>query len=146
MLGGADISKEYKNLSLNYSKRFRRISGSFGEMLDYSEFTSQININSKFKVFAKIKQDDQQNRLIENILGLGYEDCCFKISLIGSDRDYTNFNVYNQQQNYQYLQDAWTDLVEIQSKGKISIEFELKGFNSSFDKVARLFNNSLSKY
>jgi len=146
LFGGADISKEYKNLSLNYSKRFRRMSGSFGEMLDYSEFTSQININSKFKVFAKIKQDDQQNRLIENILGLGYEDCCFKISLIGSDRDYTNFNVYNQQQNYQYLQDAWTDLVEIQSKGKISIEFELKGFNSSFDKVARLFNNSLSKY
>ena len=32
------------------------------------------------------------------------------------------------------------------SQDSISFEFELKGFNSSFDKVGRLFNNSLSKY
>ena len=146
LLGGADISKEYKNLSINYSKRYRRMAGSFGETLDYSELGSQINISSRIKIYAKIKQDDEKNRIIENIIGIEYEDCCYKFRLVGRDRDYSNFNVYNNQNNYQYLQDAWKDLIEIQSKGSISFEFELKGFNSSFDKVGRLFNNSLSKY
>ena len=146
LLGGADISKKYKNLSFNYSKRYRRMAGSFGETLNYSEFGGNISINPKINIYAKIKQDDDQNRVIENIFGIQYEDCCYKLRLVGKDRDYSNFNIYNSQVNYQYLQDAFRDLIEIQSKGSISFEFELKGFNSTFDKVGRLFNNSLSNY
>ena len=146
LLGGADISKKYKKMSVNYSKRYRRMAGSFGETLDYSELKGQININSKIKLYAQIKQDDKQKKIIENTIGVEYEDCCYKFRLVGKDRDYSNFNVYNNNNNYQYLQDAFRDLIQIQSKGSISFEFELKGFNSSFDKVGRLFNNSLSNY
>jgi len=37
-------------------------------------------------------------------------------------------------------------MIEIENKGRINFEFELKGLNSSFDKVNRLFNNSLFNY
>ena len=126
LLGGADISKKYKKMSVSYSKRYRRMAGSFGETLDYSELKGQININSKIKLYAQIKQDDKQKKIIENTIGVEYEDCCYKFRLVGKDRDYSNFNVYNNNNNYQYLQDAFRDLIQIQSKGSISFEFELK--------------------
>jgi hypothetical protein len=34
-------------------------------------------------------------------------------------------------------------MIEIESKSRINFEFELKGLNSSFDKVNKLMNNSL---
>ena len=105
-----------------------------------------LNVEKNIAVGLRKTNYEKKNRIIENIIGIEYEDCCYKFRLVGRDRDYSNFNVYNNQNNYQYLQDAWKDLIEIQSKGSISFEFELKGFNSSFDKVGRLFNNSLSKY
>jgi hypothetical protein len=47
---------------------------------------------------------------------------------------------------YQYLQDAWDNRIAIESKGKINFEFELKGLNSSFDKMNKLFKSSLFNY
>jgi hypothetical protein len=37
-------------------------------------------------------------------------------------------------------------MIQIESKGRINFEFELKGLNSSFDKINRFLNNSLFNY
>lgn len=44
---------------------------------------------------------------------------------------------------YHHLSDAWDNIIKIENKSRINFEFELKGLNSSFNKVNKFLNNSL---
>jgi hypothetical protein len=82
---------------------------------------------------------------IESLIGIEYENCCFSMRITGSDKNLSRY-MLNQEILYPHLSDAWDNMIQIESKGRINFEFELKGLNTSFDKVNKFLNNSLLNY
>ena len=48
--------------------------------------------------------------------------------------------------SYTYLNEAWDNIIRIEDKSRVNFQFQLKGLNSSINKVGRLFNNSIFDY
>ena len=144
-LGGITINHKFNAGSFGFAKRYRRMAGDFSNQMDYSEFFTDINLNSNFKLIAKLKRDNESNKNVESLIGVEYENCCLALRITGSDRNLSRY-ILNEEILYPHLGDAWDNMIDIESKGRINFEFELKGLNSSFDKVNRLFNNSIFNY
>ena len=142
---GVTYKQKIKIGDLGYAKRFSRISGDFNIPMDYSETFANINLTSQFKFIARLKRDNKTNRNLESVIGFEYENCCFSLRLTGSDKNLSKYE-NNKKIYYPYLTDAWDNIIQIENKGRINFEFELKGFNSSFKKVNRLLENSLLNY
>ena len=121
------------------------MAGDFNNQLDYLELFADINLNSNFKIIAKLKRDNEINKNIESLVGIEYENCCLTLRITGADRNLSRY-ILNQEILYPHLADAWDNMIQIESKSRINFEFELKGINSSFDKINRFLNNSLFNY
>ena len=146
MMAGLSYKAKFNKNTFGFAKRYRRMSGDFNVVLNYSEIFSDIKISEKFKFIAKIKRDNKYDKNIETVAGFGYENCCFAFNLTASDKNFTRYNQANSDMNYLYINEAWNNIIEIENKSRINFEFKLKGFNSSFDKNRNLFNNSLFNY
>ena len=144
-LGGITLNHKFNSGSIGFAKRYRRMAGDFNDQMNYSEVFADISLNSNFKLITKLKRDNENNKNIESLIGIEYENCCVALRISGTDRNLSRY-ILNQEILYPHLGDAWDNIIEIESKGRINFEFELKGLNSSFDKVNRLFNNSLFNY
>jgi len=144
-LGGITLNHKFNSGSIGFAKRYRRMAGDFNDQMNYSEVFADISLNSNFKLITKLKIDNENNKNIESLIGIEYENCCVALRITGTDRNLSRY-ILNQEILYPHLGDAWDNIIEIESKGRINFEFELKGLNSSFDKVNRLFNNSLFNY
>ena len=144
-LGGLTIKHKFNYGSVGFAKRYRRMSGDFNNEMDYSEIFVDIGVNSNFKIIAKLKRDDEMSKNIESLIGIEYENCCLAIRITGSDKNLSRY-MLNQEILYPHLSDAWDNMIQIESKGRINFEFELKGLNTSFDKVNKFLNNSLLNY
>jgi LPS-assembly protein len=145
-LGGITLKHKLKSGNIGYAHRFRRMAGDFNIEMDYSEFFADVDLNPNLKFIAKLNRDNKNKNNIETQFGIQYENCCLALRITSSDRNFSKFTMDNEEIKYQYLRDAWDNMIDIESKSRISFEFELKGLNSSFDKVDRLFNNSLFNY
>jgi hypothetical protein len=110
--------------------------------MDYSEFFADVDLNPNLKFIAKLKRDNNTSQNIESLLGIEYENCCLALRITGSDRNFSRFLV-KEEILYPTLADAWDNIIDIESKSRISFEFELKGLNSSFDKINKIFKNSI---
>ena len=144
-LGGITLKHKLKSGDIGYAHRFRRMAGDFNIEMDYSEVFVDISMSSNFKFIAKLKRDHNSSQNIESLVGIEYENCCLALRITGSDRNFSKFHL-NEEIVYQYLQDAWDNRIAIENKGRINFEFELKGLNSSFDKMNKLFKSSLFNY
>ena len=144
-LGGITIKHKLNSGDIGYAHRFRRMAGDFNIEMDYSEIFADIDINSNFKFIAKLKRDNNANQNIESLIGIEYENCCLALRVTGSDRNFSKF-LAKEEILYPTLADAWDNVIDIESKSRINFEFELKGLNSSFDKMNKLFKNSLFDY
>lgn len=144
-LGGITLNHKFNSGSIGFAKRYRRMAGDFNDQMNYSEVFADISLNSNFKLITKLKRDNENNKNIESLIGIEYENCCVALRITGTDRNLSRY-ILNQEILYPHLGDAWDNIIEIESRGRINFEFELKGLNSSFDKVNRLFNNSLFNY
>ena len=144
-LGGITLKHKLKSGDIGYAHRFRRMAGDFNIEMAYSEVFADISISPNFKFIAKLKRDHNFNQNIESLVGIEYENCCLALRVTGSDRNFSKFHL-NEEIVYQYLQDAWDNRIAIENKGRINFEFELKGLNSSFDKMNKLFKSSLFNY
>jgi len=118
------------------------MAGDFNIEMDYSEVFADINLNPNFKFIAKLKRDNNKSQNIESLLGLEYQNCCLALRITGSDRNFSRF-LTKEDILYPTLADAWDNVIDIESKSRISFEFELKGLNSSFDKINKIFKNSI---
>lgn len=141
-MAGITINHKLDYGSFGYAKRYRRMAGDFNNQMNYSEVFADININRNLKLIAKLKRDSEFNQNIESIIGIEYQNCCVALRITGTDKNLSSY-ILNQEILYPHLSDAWDNMIEIESKGRINFEFELKGLNSSFDKVNKLINNSL---
>jgi LPS-assembly protein len=144
-LGGLTIKHKLKSGNIGYAHRFRRMAGDFNIEMNYSEFFADIDLNPNFKFIAKLKRDNNSNQNIESLLGIEYENCCLALRITGSDRNFSRFLV-KEEILYPTLADAWDNVIDIESKSRINFEFEFKGLNSSFEKMNKLFKNSLFNY
>ena len=144
-LGGITLNHKFNSGSVGFAKRYRRMAGDFNDQMDYTEVFTDIDLNPNFKLIAKLKRDNENNKNVESLVGIEYENCCVALRITGTDRNLSRY-ILNQEILYPHLGDAWDNMIEIENKGRINFEFELKGLNSSFDKVNRLFNNSLFNY
>ena len=144
-LGGITINHKFNAGSFGFAKRYRRMAGDFNNQMDYSEFFTNINLNSNFKLIAKLKRDNESNKNVESLLGVEYENCCIALRITGTDQNFSRY-ILNKEILYPHLEDAWDNMIDIESKGRINFEFELKGLNSSFNKTNRFFNSSIFKY
>lgn len=146
LLGGTNMKTTNKYGSFGYSRRYRRMAGNFNIPMDYSEVFAKIGINKNLDFIAKIKRDHETNTSIESLFGIGFQNCCIGIQLSYSDKELSKYVGLNNEINYLYLNDAWNNIIDIENKSRLNLSFELKGFNSSFDNITRLFNNSLLNY
>jgi hypothetical protein len=146
LLGGANLKTSNRYGSYGYSRRYRRMAGNFNIPMNYSEVFARINLNKNIDLVAKVKRDHETNMSIESLFGFGFQNCCVGIQLTYSDKELSRYVGLNNEINYLYLNDAWNNIIDIENKSRINLSFELKGLNSSFDKISRLFNNSLLNY
>jgi hypothetical protein len=144
-LGGITLKHKLKSGNIGYAHRFRRMAGDFNIEMDYSEFFADIDLNPNFKFIAKLKRDNNTSQNIESLVGIEYENCCLALRITGSDRNFSRFLV-KEEILYPTLADAWDNAIDIESKSRINFEFEFKGLNSSFEKMNKLFKNSLFNY
>ena len=145
-MGGITINHKFKSGSLGYAKRYTRMSGDFGVTLDYSELFTDIKIKNKVSLIAKIKYDDETSKKIESIFGIGYENCCIAVKLTTSDKNLSKYLDNFESTSYDFLNEAWNNIIEIENKSRVNFQFEFKGLNSTFEKVGKALNNSILKY
>jgi len=144
-LGEITLKHKLKSGNIGYAHRFRRMADDFNIEMDYSEFFADIDLNPNFKFIAKLKRDNNTSQNIESLVGIEYENCCLALRITGSDRNFSRFLV-KEEILYPTLADAWDNVIDIESKSRISFEFELKGLNSSFKKRNKIFKDSLFGY
>ena len=145
LTGGVNFMKKSSIGTLGIAKRYRRMAGDFKQTLNYSEIFTAINLKNGFKIIGKLQQDDEYDIQIESMLGIEYENCCVAFRVMASDKNLTKYNdLYNS--SYTYLNDAWDNMINIENKSRINFEFELKGFNSSINKIDKLLQNSILNY
>ena len=145
LIGGINFMKKSSIGTLGIAKRYRRMAGDFKQTLNYSEIFTAINLKNGFKIIGKLQQDDEYDIKIESMLGIEYENCCVTFRVMASDKNLTKYNdLYNS--SYTYLNDAWDNMINIENKSRINFEFELKGFNSSINKIDKLLQNSILNY
>ena len=145
-MGGLTLKHKFDKGSFGYAKRYRRMSGDFNVVLDYSEFSTDLMINENYSLIAKFKRDDENGSKIESAFGVGYENCCFKFSITASDKNLSKYLLDQDLNSYTYLNEAWDNIIRIEDKSRVNFQFQLKGLNSSINKVGRLFNNSIFDY
>ena len=142
-MAGLTINHMFDKGKVGYAKRYTRMTGDFNKTLDYSEFFANLKIKDNVSFVAEVKRDDKNSSNIESSVGIGFENCCFSFRILASDKNLSKYLDGYRPEAYQYLGDAWDDIIRIESKSRINFEFELKGLNSSFEKVSRFMNNSL---
>ena len=145
-MGGFTLNHKFTNGNLGYAKRYRRMSGDFDVILDYSEFYTNFKLNDSFSLIAKLKRDNENNTKIESSFGIGYENCCFIFSLTASDKNLSKYLTGINSNSYTYLNEAWDNIIRIENKSRLNFQFQLKGLSSSLNKVGRLFDNTIFNY
>ena len=145
-MGGLTFKHKFDAGSFGYAKRYRRMSGDFNIVLDYSEFFTDLMISENFSLVAKFKRDDENGSKIESAIGIGYENCCIKFSITASDKNLSKYLLNQDLNSFTYLNEAWDNIIRIENKSRVNFQFQLKGLNSSISKVGRLFNNSIFDY
>ena len=145
-MAGLTVKKKFEVGTFGYAKRYKKMSGDFNTVLDYSEISADFEIRNNLSVIAKLKRDDDSDSKIESILGLGYENCCFVFRLTASDKNLSKYLPNIESDSYMYLNDAWDNIIRIENKSRVNFQFEFKGLNSSFEKINRLMNHSIFNY
>lgn len=144
-IGGMNFMTKSSMGTLGIAKRYRRMAGDFKQTLNYSEIFASINLKNGFKIISKLQQDNEYDIKVESMFGIEYENCCVAFRVMTSDKNLSKYNdLYNS--SYTYLNDAWDNMINIENKSRINFEFELKGFNSSINKIDKLLQNSILNY
>ena len=93
-------------------------------------------------VFMQAQYDNETNELIESEIGFGYENCCVYIGLSASKRTLRRFSDVNSLNNM-FLNEAWGNIIDLENKSRINLNFEFKGFNSKKLTVGKRLRNSI---
>jgi LPS-assembly protein len=102
--------------------------GDAGELADFttrqSEFSTILPITDHWTAFAKIAYDQANSRTLEEMLGLAYESCCWKVSIL-----------------YQEGIDPTGN-----TDSRLFLEFQLKGLGGSGNTINAILADSIQGY
>jgi LPS-assembly protein len=124
-----DKSISNYDLRLNYQDKKKRIANlSFRKLnteLEQISFSGALPINDKWSMVASIDQDTKNNRNLESLLGVEYQDCCWKTRLVVK----------------RYL-----TLDNVTYENPVFIEFELKGLGNIGKSATRQIKEKIYGY
>ena len=136
------VDYAYQNVTVGIGKRYRRINSEFAEALDLTEAHLKIPLPQGMGVFMQAQYDNETNELIESEIGFGYENCCVYIGLSATKRTLRRFSDVNSLNNM-FLNEAWGNIIDLENKSRINLNFEFKGFNSKKLTVGKRLRNSI---
>ena len=124
-----DRSISNYDLRLNYQDQKKRIANlSFRKLnteLEQISFSGALPINDKWSMVASVDQDTKNDRNLESLLGVEYQDCCWKTRLV--------VKRYLTSDNISY-------------ENPVFIEFELKGLGNIGKSASRQIKEKIYGY
>ncbi|MEH6911997.1 MAG: LPS-assembly protein LptD [Oceanicoccus sp.] len=137
--GGFSAHYQNDNSGLyNLGYRFRRDSISdFGTVkrdLSQADASMVLPINDRWSVFGRYRYDVDEQRALDEMVGVQYDDCCWKVRLL-----------YQQSIEDQYI-DELNDRLVVESDYAFVLEFQLKGLGSLGNKAESLLRESILGY
>jgi len=139
---GLEVLYRNQKINIGIGKKYRRINSTLQDNLDLTEFFLSVPLESGYSVFVLGQQDNETDKFIEARLGLGYENCCFAASIVASKRTLIRFTDINISNNM-FLNDLWDNIIDTESKSRINISFQLKGFSNTKKGIRKYLQNSI---
>ncbi len=129
------ISGQYNNdkALLNVGYRFRREDPDTSsiEALEQADISTVIALNDRWQAMAKFQYDVAEDRSLEDLFGIEYQDCCW-LARIVYQRAVKNVNS--------------SSSLDTERDHKIVLQFQLKGLGGIGNKAIRLLQESILGY
>lgn len=127
--GGLSMHYQASNNSLyNLGYRFNRAAAGNSQDLSQADASAVVPINERWSSFARYRYDIEENRAIDDMVGLQYEDCCWMVRML-YQRSLKNENNLVAERDYAFI-----------------LEFELKGLGSLGNKARNLLKENILGY
>ena len=142
--GGLGMHYQTSNNSLyNLGYRFNREAASnlgFGKRhVSQTDASIVLPINERWSTFARYRYDIEENRAIDDMVGLQYEDCCWMVRVL-----------YQRGLKDEYVEiiedDELTSNIVVERDYAFIVEFELKGLGSLGNKARNLLKENILGY
>jgi LPS-assembly protein len=143
------LSMQYQNDSdviLNAGYRYRRDGAkSLGDGprdVDQLDLSVALPISESWKIYSRFQYDIAEDRSIEDMFGIGYEDCCWMVRLVYQRgiKDERNVDFVDPITN-----NSMSDVV-VERDQVFVIEFQLKGLGGIGTKAAGILEESILGY
>ncbi len=121
------------NVGYRYYRATNDVS-TLGEGIDQVDLSAAWPLSERWRLFARWNYDLEDNRSVEDLFGLEYEDCCWVIRM-----------VYQNAVEVEQL-DAVTGVAEANRDESVLLEFQLKGLGGLGRQVSTLLQESIWGY
>lgn len=118
------------NLNYNYYDDGAVTADPEVEKIKQTDFSFMWSVTQKWGLLGRWGYDLEQRRSYDNILGVEYESCCWRVRMV----------------NRRYLKESNDDPFSVEAVRGIYIQFELKGLGGIGGSVDRLLDESISGY
>lgn len=138
--GGLGVHYQATSKSLyNLGYRFNREAASnlgFGKRdVSQADASVVLPIDDRWSTFARYRYDVEENRAIDDMFGLQYEDCCWMVRLL-----------YQRSLKDEYVDNELTSNIAVERDYAFILEFELKGLGSLGNKARSLLEENILGY
>ena len=100
------------------------------EELEQADISTKLPLNEQWQLMARFQYDVKEDRSIEDLFGLEYEDCCWLTRIVYQRAD--------KRKNSASL--------DIERDHKIVLQFQLKGLGGIGNKAAKILEESILGY
>ena len=144
--GGLSMQYRPSNSSLyNIGYRYRRQGasnlGSGLRDVDQLDLSLTLPLSASWKIYSRYQYDLDGNRSLEEMFGIGYEDCCWAVRLVYQRAVEDEFLVQNLGPNNELINN-----VTVERDNVFVLEFQLKGLGGIGNKAATLLEESILGY
>ncbi|ARN74306.1 hypothetical protein BST96_09325 [Oceanicoccus sagamiensis] len=147
--GGIGMQYQASNKSLyNLGYRFNREAASnlgFGRRdVSQADASMVLPISERWTTFARYRYDVEENRSIDDVFGLQYEDCCWMVRLLYQRSFQDEFVEVIEDDTL--MPDELTSNIVVERDYAFILEFELKGLGSLGNKAQKLLEENILGY
>ena len=116
----------------NVGYRYKRdnLATNKDEELEQADISTKLPLNEQWQLMARFQYDVKEDRSIEDLFGLEYEDCCWLTRIVYQRAD--------KRKNSASL--------DIERDHKIVLQFQLKGLGGIGNKAAKILEESILGY
>ena len=130
---------------INFAYRYRRDnpfivldSVTLGETIEQTDVSAVFPFGKHWRAYLRWQYDLEQEHTIEDLVGLGYSDCCWDIRVVYQ-------RGLNGAQNEEFGQTN-SQLYEVKREHAVYVQFVLRGLGALGDKIDRILDKSILGY